>query len=637
MEIEALWETGNQRNYLAMSGCLRINLYLRRQYKPYQKISVYLSNIKLWNFRKFGSENDIDPEKPDLDLNLTKGLNVIIGENDSGKTAIIDAIKIVLKTHSYDYIRVDGKDFYDNATRFRIELTFEGLTPDEAKNFTEWLGWSGSGADTKPFLKVNHDVKRQGEKILPSDIKAGVDDDGYLLTAEAKEYLKATYLKPLRDAENELIAKRNSRLSQILLGDEAFKGKETSNELVQIFSTLKTDLEKYFKGEFEITVFNEGGAEEIQKPQDGKHIKDKIDGYIKGFYGNNYETEFNASSNDIKSILEKLTLFLKDEPYPGLGTLNRLFMATELLHLNKSNWSGLRLGLVEELEAHLHPQAQMQVIEAFQKQNTIQLILTTHSPNLASKLKLENLIICNCTNAFPMGETHTKLHKDNYKFLEKFLDTTKSNLFFAKGVILVEGWAEEILIPSIAKSIGINLTEKGVSIVNIGHTGFEHYAKIYLRKEEPFMTIPVAVITDADVRSYEKIGDDYIKRDAETVEQETQQKVAEINEQAEQNVRYFAAPNWTLEYSLYNSASLTNVFQAVTKSIHNQTNWDDFEKALAQKLINKGLKKTEIAYRIAHSIDEDLKKPERTIQIPTNDINETVNYLINAIKYATGD
>lgn len=598
---------------------------------------MYLSNIKLWNFRKFGSENEIDPEKPDLNLNLTKGLNVIIGENDSGKTAIIDAIKIVLKTHSYDYIRVEEKDFHNSSSRFRIELTFEGLIPEEAKNFTEWLGWTGSGTDAKPFLKVNYDVKRQGKKILPSDVKAGVDDDGYLLTAEAKEYLKATYLKPLRDAENELIAKRNSRLSQILLGDEAFKGKENTNELVQIFSTLKTDLEKYFKGEFEIKVVDEDGAEEMQKPQDGKQIKDKIDGYIKGFYGSSYETEFNASSNDIKSILEKLTLFLKDEPNPGLGTLNRLFMATELLHLNKSNWSGLRLGLVEELEAHLHPQAQMQVIEAFQKQDTIQLILTTHSPNLASKLKLENLIICNNGNAFPMGDAYTKLHTDNYNFLEKFLDTTKSNLFFAKGVILVEGWAEEILIPSIAKAIGINLTEKGVSIVNIGHTGFEHYAKIYLREQEPFMTIPVAVITDADVRYYQKNGDDYIKRDAGTVQQETQQKIAEINEQAEQNVKYFPAPNWTLEYSLYNSASLTDVFQAVVKSIHTQTDWDDFEKALAQKLINKGLKKTEIAYKIAHSIDEDLQKPERTIQIPANDINETVNYLLNAIKYATGD
>jgi len=471
--------------------------------------------------------------------------------------------------------------------------------------------------------------------------------------AEAKEYLKTTYLKPLRDAENELIAKRNSRLSQILLGDEAFKGKEDTNELVQIFSGLKTNLENYFKGEFEIKTTNEEG-EEIIKPQAGKQIKDKIDNYIKGFYGNNYETEFNASSNNIKSILERLTLFLKDEPNPGLGTLNRLFMAAELLHLNKSNWSGLRLGLVEELEAHLHPQAQMQVIEAFQKQNTIQLILTTHSPNLASKLKLENLIICNNSNAFPMGEAFTMLGSENYKFLEKFLDTTKANLFFAKGVILVEGWAEEIIIPSIAKAIGINLTEKGVSVVNIGHTGFDHYAKIYLRKEEPLMAISVAVITDSDIREYQKILKldhsgkpikdskgknqyEYVKIDAHTFQSETQQKITEINGKSEQNVKYFPAPNWTLEYSLFKSISLTKTFNDVVKSIHTGTDWDtDFEKALAEKLINKGLKKTEIAYQIASTIDDDLSKKVRTISI-LDDATDTISYLVKAIKYATGD
>ena len=390
---------------------------------------MYLSNIKLWNYRKFGAVGEIDLSKPNLDLNLTKGLNVIIGENDSGKTAIIDAIKLVLKTHSYDYIRVDDKDFYQDSNRLRIELTFENLIPEEAKNFTEWLGWNGTGTNAKPFLKLNYDVKRQADKILPTDVKAGVDEDGYLLTAEAKEYLKATYLKPLRDAENELIAKRNSRLSQILLGDEAFKGKEKDNDLVKIFSGLKEELENYFKG------INEAGQ---PKATEGKQLKDKIDSYIKSFYSKDNESEFESTSTDIKSILEKLTLTLKGEPNPGLGTLNRLFMAAELLHLTKSNWSGLRLGLVEELEAHLHPQAQMQVIEVFQKQKDIQLILTTHSPNLASKLKLENLIICNNSNAFPMGDTYTKLEKDDYKFLEKFLDTTKANLFFAKGVILVE-------------------------------------------------------------------------------------------------------------------------------------------------------------------------------------------------------
>lgn len=590
---------------------------------------MYLSNIKLWNFRKFGSVDATDYKtKPHLNLNLTNGLNVIIGENDSGKTAIIDAIKLVLKTHSYEYIRVDNKDFHQDANRFRIELTFDDLKPEEAKNFTEWLGWNGTRIDAKPFLKLNYDVKRQADKIIPTDVKAGVDDEGYLLSAETKDYFKATYLKPLRDAENELVAKRNSRLSQILLGDEAFKGKEKDNDLVKIFSGFKQELENYFKG-----VDEEGQP----KATEGKQIKDKIDNYIKSFYSKNNESEFELTSTDIKSILEKLTLTLKGEQNPGLGTLNRLFMAAELLHLTKSNWTGLRLGLVEELEAHLHPQAQMQVIEAFTKQKDIQLILTTHSPNLASKLKLENLIICNNGHAFPMGNTYTKLKKEDYKFLEKFLDTTKANLFFAKGIILVEGWAEEILLPSIAKVIGINLTEKGVSIVNIGHTGFDHYANIYLRQTEPNMTIPVAVITDSDIREYEKSGDDFVKRNPQAIQQETQAKLAILNGKSENNVQYFPAPNWTLEYSLFKSASLTATFQTATKKIHSDTPWEnDFEKELAKKLIKKGFKKTEIAYQIANIIDEDLSKDVRTITI-SEDEADTVNYLVKAIKYATGN
>lgn len=609
---------------------------------------MYLQNIKLWNFRRFGSDREFNIDNPDLNLNLNKGLNVIIGENDSGKTAIIDAVKLALKTHSYDYIRVEDKDFYSNSNRFRIELIFSGLIPDEAKNFTEWLGWTGSGEDTEPYLKINYDVKRQGKKILPTDLKAGADEDGYQLTAEAREYLKATYLKPLRDAENELVAKRNSRLSQILLGDSAFKGKENDHELVMIFKNLSKEIDKYFKGNFEVSTTNSDGDEVTFLPQEGKDIKDKIDGYIQGFYSNEYEAEFIASSNDIKSILEKLTLFLKDELNPGLGTLNRLFMAAELLHLNKSNWSGLRLGLVEELEAHLHPQAQMQVIESLQKQSAIQLILTTHSPNLASKLKLENLIICNNGNAFPMGSEYTKLDSDDYKFLEKFLDTTKANLFFAKGIILVEGWAEEILIPSISKNIGVNLTEKGISIVNVGSLAYNRYANIFLRKEAPLMSIPIAILTDSDIREYQKVlveGEAvYQKRDLALIKAETDQKIIELEAKSENNVKYFIAPNWTLEYSLFKSNSLTSTLQINAKSIHTGTDWDtDFEKSLAEKLINKGLKKTEIAYKIANAIDEDLKNFEekmidaKTINIATNDEADSINYLVKAINYVTGN
>lgn len=62
---------------------------------------MFLSNIKLWNFRKYGTTDEFNIEAPNLDLDFNDGLNVLIGENDSGKSAIIDAIKIVLKTHSY--------------------------------------------------------------------------------------------------------------------------------------------------------------------------------------------------------------------------------------------------------------------------------------------------------------------------------------------------------------------------------------------------------------------------------------------------------------------------------------------------------------------------------------------------------
>lgn len=598
---------------------------------------MYLSNLKLWNFRKFGDDSVIDLEKPNLNLNFTTGINVLIGENDSGKSAIVDSIKLALKTHSYEWFRLDWDDFYDGSDRLRIELRFDNLSDEEAKNFTEWLGWIGEGDEAKPFLRLIYDASRNidDQYIYPTEVRAGVDETGYQLNAEAREYLKTTYLKPLRDAKSELIPRKNSRLTQILQGHEAFKGKDQDHLLVGLFQDFNEHVAKYFEGT------NKDGVPLTGESLKGKELKNEIDKFIQAFYSKNKESNFGVLGNSLKNILEKLELSIKDELNPGLGTLNRLFMASELLHLQKKNWSGLRLGLIEELEAHLHPQAQMQIIEALQNEENIQLILTTHSPNLASKLKLENLIICNDNNAFPMGAAYTKLDSDNYKFLEKFLDTTKANLFFAKGVILVEGWAEEILIPSIAKAIGINLTEKGISIVNIGNTGFDHYSKIYLRKEEPYMKIPVAVITDSDIKEYEKDGDDFVKRDEHTVQIETQGIIDANNEKSEQSIKYHTAPNWTLEYSLFKSTSLTSTFQSVCESIHNGTDWDTgFEKMLAIKLIDKNrkLNKTEVAYRLATAIDEDLQKApdERAIAIDTDD-DESIKYLIHAIRYAAGD
>ena len=175
--------------------------------------------------------------------------------------------------------------------------------------------------------------------------------------------------------------------------------------------------------------------------------------------------------------------------------------------------------------------------------------------------------------------------------------------------------------------------------------GFEHYKNIFLRRNEPDMTIPVAIITDSDVREYEKVQalndegkplkDDKTKNiyNFEKIDVEEKRNSAITNKEAnsEKNIKYFVAP------LLFKSNSLSTHFKNAVESIHTGTNWeDDFEMELAKKLINKGLEKTKIAYKLANVIDEDLENETPSISIQDED-TETINYLIKSLKYVTGN
>lgn len=90
-----------------------------------------LETLKLWNFRKYGSGIEkLNLEQPDLEVPFSQGLNVLIGENDSGKTAVIDAIKLVLNTHSSEWVKVTHDDFYKDTKKLRIECKFVNLSED---------------------------------------------------------------------------------------------------------------------------------------------------------------------------------------------------------------------------------------------------------------------------------------------------------------------------------------------------------------------------------------------------------------------------------------------------------------------------------------------------------------------------
>lgn len=586
---------------------------------------MYISELRLWNFRKYG-KTEWDLDKPHLLVPFDAGLNVLIGENDSGKTAILDAIKLVLKTHAYEWIKVEDIDFFNDSTKLRIEVVFMGLTTDEAKNFTEWLGWDGEGEETKPILRLIYEVERKNDRILPSDIKAGMDETGYPLNAEARDYLKSTYLKALRDADAELVAKKNSRVSQILQGHDLFKKKAgVPHEFEGWFARVNDDIRNWFEND----VVPAGGKSNKEQ------IKDIIDKFLQGFIKDSFSSELKLTDPEIKAILEKISLGIEGVKNLGLGTMNRLYMAAELLHLKKE-WDGLKLCLIEELEAHLHPQAQMKVVESLLREKDVQFILTTHSPNLASKVDIDKLIICNGNEVFPLRkEIDTQLEKENYSYLKRFLDVTKSNLFFAKGVIIVEGWAEEILIPAIAERLGYDLTKHEVSIVNVGSTAYLHFAKIFLRKDDKQMNIPVSIITDLDIRP----DDDGNFND--TKESEKRKSLEEkFNNFNGTDVILKIAKQWTLEWCLFMSSSLSTAFKESVLKVHSKT--DEFKKddngifkpEFQKKLIHKlskidgtsQLDKVAVANTLAEKIADDE---------PTLDVDdEYIKYLIDALKHA---
>ena len=349
---------------------------------------MFLSKLKLKNFRKY--EN--------LEVPFKEGLNVLIGENDSGKTTIIDAIRILLGTQSHEYYYIDEKDFNNPNEEMEIECTFSFKDNSYSKvaKFLEWITFND---EKKPELIVRLKAIKKELKIKRTVTAGEIDLDTRF---DLLDELRVTYLKPLRDANNELIAGRSSRLSQILKSHELFYKKENEHPFIEFAKEFNENINKYFSDD------------------EGKLILSNINKHLGEFLGKekkeDYETNINITEDKLDTILNSLNLSLSKNKL-GLGTLNQLYISLELL-LFEIDKNTLNLCLIEELEAHLHPQAQLRTIKYLQNnfEKNSQIILTTHSVNLASSLKLENLILCKNKNIYPLGKDYTQLEEENYIF-----------------------------------------------------------------------------------------------------------------------------------------------------------------------------------------------------------------------------
>lgn len=510
---------------------------------------MIVSELQLYNFRRFKS---VDRE-PGLSLTFHNGLNALIGENDSGKTAVIDALKLVLHTQSNDYIRPVDEDFYtdENGTvsEFKIDCTLSDFTTKEAKNFIEYLNFEKIEGRLRYFMQLHYRAWKEGTRVF-QELRIGDGDDNIVIEGKARDLLKAVYLKPLRDAEREMSSGRNSRISQILINHPVFNNSD-DHKLIQVFKDANTSIDNYFT-----------------EDEKGKVILKTIRDNLESFNDMDQPSNAELKTSDIKlkAILESLSLNA-EEIHPGLGELNLLFIAAELLLLKDDTDGGVKLALIEELEAHLHPQVQLRLIGYLQNEyskNDVQIIISTHSPILASKINLKNLILLKNGHGYDLAEGKTGLRKGDYLFLQRFLDSTRANLFFAKGIIMVEGDAENILLPVIAEILGYPLEKHGVSIVNVGCTAFLRYSNIMVRANGSTIGIPVSVVTDCDVKAY-----DVDPNTKEKVFNEKQEESKTKADQKAQNytigsVHAFVSPLWTLEYCI----AMSNLSEDFHKAVH---------------------------------------------------------------------
>lgn len=539
---------------------------------------MHISQVTIENFRIFGSKAD----KQHLEMSLNPGLNVLAGENDAGKTAIIEALRLALGTTSQDFVRITEDDFHvgtsERAKEFTISCRFDRLSTREAGRFLEWLTLE----KPNPILDVTFTAKQCERKtrsggansVVEVTCRSGPNGDGRTIEGELRAFLRATYLKPLRDAEAEMTAGRGSRLSQLLLAYPQFKDQSTDS-----FATNPTATNHTIVGimrQAESLVKKNPAVEKAKSELNTRYLGDFSVGpsALKGEIGI-------ARGTDLKSILEKLELWLLSDgsltqrTRRGLGVNNVLFMAAEMLLLRESEETGLPLLLVEEPEAHLHPQLQIRLMEFLEEASAapatpcVQVLLTTHSPNLASKAKVEHVHIVSGGRVFPLKSGCTKLTDSDYRFLRRFLDVTKANLFFAKGVIIVEGEAENILLPCLAELIGRPFSKHGVSVVNVGSRGLFRYARVFQRVTGEDMTVRVACVTDRDLpppeaSSYVRAKNAETKLASDFSATEIKAREDDIrNAVSGGPVKTFVSPSWTLEYDLAVSGLAEEVHKAV--------------------------------------------------------------------------
>lgn len=518
--------------------------------------SMYLKKLIIKNFRSFDEEG--------VELIFNKGINAIIGENNSGKSSVIDAIRIAYSTVTY------RKDIFFAKSDFHVS---EDGTVANFAQFDVYLGnvphkmieiWNPQSENSEGgdfHIKFEKYTSPNGAEKVRS-VYWGFGIEGNQLSADTFEATDVVFLGALRDSENEMKPSRNSRLAQLLRNlvpsediraelvqiltdannsllekeqlkktrntvnqnlariEQEFLGQQIDIGLVEPrFDSIASSLRAWVKPKWILINKADPVYEKAYAYYQGCGELKKVQSDDKGIYFEISILDGEAGlDEEIISRIKEIANSSFELYQNGLGYNNLLFMSAVLgdMAIDKGGVYQ-NLLLVEEPEAHLHPQLQELVhnflADVNKNDGNIQIIYTSHSPTLASKIDVENINLLyeygHKKYCLPFSETN--LTEENKKYLQRYLDVTKSQMFFAREILFVEGISEAILLPAIAKALERPFEKYAVELVNVDSVAFAPFVNLLSSDRIKTCFSKVSIITDDD-RCAKKSEDDYIDK-----------------------------------------------------------------------------------------------------------------------------